>query len=471
MAALRSVSFLFLLAWFAFAPAAARAQVEVRVDPRVELLCVLARLAGLPEYSAANSNSPYARRAELHFAGQREHAAVARLRELRAQHGVSFDALPSLAVHLVDARGLELRAPLEPWPERLDARWRPGDLPGFLVLARDFAARSKALEFFAAEREFHAQVEQRFTSSVPRERGLAWLDNFYGAKPRMRCTALIGLLCGGMNYGVGVKLAGAPEELTPVLGCWEFDAQGQPRFGAAYGPLFLHEVAHSYANPLVERHFERLRAAGERIHATCAEEMRRKGYADARTVLCETLVRASVVRCRAALEGDSAGAQQAQSEREEHFEWAPDLAERLSEYERARERWSDLDAYVPLLAEHLDQAAAQLEERASKRPKLISSTPSNGAVEVDPSLGELVFTFDRPMRDQSWSIVGQPEDQPKISGKPRYDRSRKQLTVPVQLEPGKTYRFALNSERFQGFVSADGVPLGPLEFHFSVRAN
>lgn len=374
-------------------------------------------------------------------------------------------------MHLVDVRGLELRAPLEPWPERLDARWKPGDLPAFLELARDFAARSKALEFFAAEREFYAQVEQRFSSSVPRERGLVWLDSFYGAKPRMRCTALIGLLCGGMNFGVGVKLAGAPEELAPVLGCWEFDAQGQPVFGAAHGPLFLHEVAHSYANPLVERHFERLRAAGERIHASCAEVMRRQGYANARTVLCETLVRASVVRCRAALEGEAAGAQQAQAERKEHFVWVPALADLLATYESARERWSDLDAYLPSIAEHLDAYAAKLAELEAKRPKLVSSTPLNGAVDVDPALSVLVLTFDRPMRDQSWSIVGRPEDQPKITGKLRYDGSRKQLTVPVQLEPGKTYRFALNSERFQGFVSADGVPLAPLEFRFTVRAN
>ena len=471
MHALRSVWFVFLLAWLALAPSTARAQVEVRVDPRVELVCVLARFAGLPEFNAANSDSPYARRVEQHFAGQREHAAVARLRELRAQNGVSYDALPSLAVHLVDARGLELRAPLEPWPERLDARWKPGDLPSFLVLARDFATRSKAAEFFDAEREFYAQVEQRFSISVPRERGLAWLDSFYGAKPRMRCTALIGLLCGGRNFGVGVKLAGAPEELTPVLGCWEFDAQGQPQFGADYGPLFLHEVAHSYANPLVERHFERLRAAGDRIHASCAESMRKQGYANARIVLCETLVRASVVRCRIALEGDAAGAQQAQAERAEHFEWVPKLAEQLAEYESARERWSDLDAYVPRIAEHLDAYAAQLGELEAKRPKLVGSTPSNGAVDVDASLSELVFTFDRPMRDQSWSIVGRPDDQPKITGKLRYDSSRKQLTVPVQLEPGKTYRFALNSGRFQGFVSADGVPLAPLEMSFTVKAN
>jgi len=89
MTALRSVWFVFVLVGLAFGPSAALAQVEVRVDPRVELLSVLARLAGLPEFNAANSASPYAQRAEQHFAVQREHAAVARLRELRAQHGVS----------------------------------------------------------------------------------------------------------------------------------------------------------------------------------------------------------------------------------------------------------------------------------------------------------------------------------------------------------------------------------------------
>ena len=42
------------------APAAGQGAIEVRVDPRVELLSLVFRLAGNPEYNMDNSASPYA---------------------------------------------------------------------------------------------------------------------------------------------------------------------------------------------------------------------------------------------------------------------------------------------------------------------------------------------------------------------------------------------------------------------------
>src|SRR5262245_59601325 len=73
---------------------------EVHVDPRVELLTGLARLAGFREFTMESSDSPYARRFDAHFAPSREHAAVTELRRLRAKSGVSYDAIPSFAVHV-----------------------------------------------------------------------------------------------------------------------------------------------------------------------------------------------------------------------------------------------------------------------------------------------------------------------------------------------------------------------------------
>jgi hypothetical protein len=42
-------------------------------------------------------------------------------------------------------------------------------------------------------------------------------------------------------------------------------------------------------------------------------------------------------------------------------------------------------------------------------------------------------------------------------------------TTLFRSEPGRKYHFWLNSERFQGFVSADGVPLEPVEITFTTR--
>ncbi len=476
MIAVRSVWSRILLgclpACIALAPRAAALQHELRtrVDPRIELLCAVARLAGLREFNMPNSRSPYSERVEERLRGLKEHVAVTTLRTLHSQHGVSYDAIPSLAVHLDGLERLALLAPIEPRPERLDARWERSLTERFLAELRDFSTQAEFPGFVASEREFYAQVEQRLFATLTQSRALSWFDEFFGAKPGAQYVAIAGLLCGGGNYGVGARLAGAPEQVTPVFGCWKFDEQGLPVFDDSYLPLYIHELCHTYTNPFIDGHEQQLRAAAERLYANCASKMAPQGYGNGRTVLYESLVRACVVRCRAALEGEDAAREQLEREHSRHFRWTGELAHLLRQYETDRERWPNFESFMPKVVEFFAAYAASLPTASAAAPKLVGSTPLNGADSVDPGLTELWFEFDQPMRDQSWSIVGRPEDQPKIVGKLAYDSARKRLRVPVQLEPGREYRFALNSERNANFVSEAGAPLEPVSFRFRTAA-
>lgn len=447
---------------------APREPVLVRVDPRVELLTVVARLAQFPEFAMSNSRSPYAERVEARFGAQREHAAIATLRTLRAEHGVSYDAIPSLAVHLDAVPSLALRIPRDAAPERLDGRWESALTERFLAELREFAATTGASAFFEAERTFFARVEQRLGDRLAQSEALGWFDSFFGVKAGALYVAIPGLLCGGGNYGVGVRFAdGTPEEITPIFGCWDFDAEGVPRFGPNYLPLYVHELCHSYTNPFVDRFAKELQASGTRIHASCAERMQRFGYGTWRTVLYETLVRAAVIRCRGQIEGPEAAGEQTRSEVAQGFAWVPGLAELYRAYEDDRAKTPTFEAFMPRVVAYFDAYAATLAAIDAQRPLVVSTSPASGTVDVDPALATLTITFDRRMRDQSFSIVG---DAPRITGKLAYDAGRTVLSVPIALEPGRAYRFALNSAQHQGFQSETGVPLAPLDVTFTTRA-
>jgi hypothetical protein len=41
--------------------------------------------------------------------------------------------------------------------------------------------------------------------------------------------------------------------------------------------------------------------------------------------------------------------------------------------------------------------------------------------------------------------------------------------MPVQLRPGKEYRFGLNGGRYQNFRSAEGIPLDPVVVRFQTK--
>ena len=445
--------------------------IRAEMHEPLELLCMVARLAGHEEYQQHRSDPAYGREAMAHFESQKEHAAVKRLRELRQSHGISYDAIAGLAVHLGPMPDLAPRTPLSPRPPMLDARWDGADADGFVVMLRDFAKASDAAKFFAAHTELYREAESRLSMRLSHSKALPWFDVFFGKRDGASCTPVVGLLCGGQNYGVSVQHTdGKPDELRPVFGCWRFDSEGKPEFGDEMLWIFAHELCHSYTNPIVERHLARLKKAGDALFLLNERAMRRQAYASSRIVLCETFVRACVIRCMADTEGAVAGQRQAKVEEKNHFPWAAEIAALLVEYQNDRKRYGDFDAFVPRIAEALDAIAAKSKPEADRAPRLVSMTPENGASDVDPAMTELVITFDRPMRDQSWSVVGKPADTPKVTGSPRYDAARKVLTIPVQLESGRSYRFSLNSGEKRGFQSEDGVALEPVEVRFATRA-
>ena len=84
------------------------------------------------------------------------------------------------------------------------------------------------------------------------------------------------LLIGGCNYGVGIRFPdGKAEEITPILGCSQFDQDGLPICDDSLLPTYIHELCHSYSNKFVDRFVDQLRRAGERIYPSAAELLAR----------------------------------------------------------------------------------------------------------------------------------------------------------------------------------------------------
>ena len=83
-----------------------KAGVQVMVDPRVELMSIIFRLAGNPEYSRGRVPS-YIKDIDDYFGRYKNHPAVLTAVKLLERQGVSFDAVMSMAVHITDAADLK----------------------------------------------------------------------------------------------------------------------------------------------------------------------------------------------------------------------------------------------------------------------------------------------------------------------------------------------------------------------------
>ena len=95
-------------------------------------------------------------------------------------------------------------------------------------------------------------------------------------------------------------------------------------------------------------------------------------------------------------------------------------------------------------------------------PVVVKTVPEAGDTEVDPTVTEIRVTFSKRMADRSWSWSQLSDDTfPQTTGKPKYLKDGKTCVLSVKLEPGKTYAFWLNSERFKNFKTRDGQPAVP----------
>jgi hypothetical protein len=438
---------------------------RVVVDPRVELLSLIFRLAGNREYNMARVKS-YADDAEQQFGKLRDHAVVKLAQELRGTHGVSYDAVMSMAVHLTDAERLQLKLPLQPWPEGLDQRWTAPDVSNFLAAARQFVKDSSFQGFIEQHRPLYQTTVARMETLMEKEAHLEWFDAYFGPRSQAGFTVALGLLNGGGCYGPHFRASDGREELYCVLGVWQTDKQGLPEFTRDALGTVVHEFCHSYANPLIARHQAELGASGDALFEHVAQRMRSQAYGSGHTLLCESLVRACTVRYLRQYEGEEAARRAIQTEKRNGFLWMQEMSDLLGEYEAHRQQYSTLEDFSPRLVAFFAQAAKTLPktltDSAAKRPKVVSMIPANGAQDVDPGLTAIQVVFDRPMADKSWSLVGGGPHCPETGKGAHYDAQRKTWTVPVTLKPDWSYEFMLNSETYDAFRSEEGVPLEPV---------
>jgi hypothetical protein len=460
-----------LLTLLLSAAIAAHAQVDrIGVDPRVELLSVIFRLAAAPEYQQARIPR-YAQAVDTWFAPWRNHEVVLYARQLRQTSGISFDAPMSLAIHVTDVEGLAERVPFETPGIRLDRRWTPASARRFVELARDFVSSSRFAEFLDSQKDLVETTNARHRVLVE-SADLTWFDRFFGFAVPVRYEVVSGLLTGSNSYGPSVVAEDGVLEVYGVQGITSVDAEGLPVLSSGYVSNLIHELSHSYINPLVDQFLPDLDPAGRRLYSAAASEMNAQGYGNGTVVLYETLVRASTSRYAREHSGDVAGGAAVDYERSRGFVWMGEVYLALDQYEADRTTYVSLADFMPAMVAVLGDLSYRAPDLVAAyeagRPQVAHTAPSHGA-EVPPALGELTFTFDKPMRSGVTVSLGSGSAVPRFT-KAGWDETATVFRLECVLEPNKDYAIALNALFGGGFMSVDGFALRTYTLRFRTAA-
>ncbi len=309
---------------------------DVHVDRRVELMSIVCALAGFKEYSLGRVN-PYRTEMVAAFRGFVQHPAVVMARDLRAQHGIGYDAPMILAVHLDDQLALHNAAELP----LIDARWKGVDAEAYAGLLRDFARDAKLDEFMAAHRDHYTKIEAVVRAAVDAESPIAWFDGVFGKRDKAHYTVIPAPMTGTYNFGVRATRPDGTLDMYQLLSI-DTDS-GVPVVDADLTYLLVHEMTHSYVNPHLAEHAAELGPPAQTLFAKVETKMRAQAYPTWEIFLNESVVRATTLVYFADKGGDAATAILLDRELGLGFNWTAELAELIRAY-----RQDHVD-YVPRL--------------------------------------------------------------------------------------------------------------------------
>lgn len=454
---------LIFLSWAVLDAAAQKTQpvaLTPRVDERVELLSILARLAEYEEYSLT-AYKTYVAAIEQHFGPYKNHPAVAYMRQVRTQRSIGYDAVMSYAIQLSPAPALK---PLVPFSKHLpDSRWTAQDADKLTTLVQQFYRDAHCADFFRQQQRRYRLAESRF-AQVTRQVDIPWFSRFYGQLPTQQFEVVVAVGNGGGNFGPHLRVGNGPERVYAIMGTWSVDSTGEAQYPAAsYLPIVIHEFNHSFANALIDSNMAELARPADAIYARVREPMQKQAYAMGKTMLYEALVRASVVMyLREHDPNGSSARDQIREEQAKSFVWADTLVGLLNRYEASRKRYPTLASFMPehnafyqRLAPRIDAVLSEYEDCL---PKVVVVEPfRNQSQTVDPATVEISIRFNKPMNPKRIGIQlgeGGRQEMPlrDVLG---FSGDNRTFRATMQLKPNQTYSFKI---RPGGFQTLDGYP-------------
>ena len=330
---------------------------QVGADPRIELLSIVFHLAGSPEFNRPETPA-YRESIHLYFGPFKNDEAIQMARELREKQGIDGQAVMSLAVNLKDASTLAERVPFDSPDSQLDKKWKVADARRFVAALRRFVERTKYSEFVTAQEAIYDNARYRMELLLKTQADLGWFDRFFGARPGARLIVAPGLLNGTKNYTVRVRAEDGREEIYAIPGVWMIDVAKQPVFDASFLPLILHQLARSYVDPLVDRS-PALERAGDAIYKKASSQAKPLGYSNGRTLVSDSLARASVARYLLAQEGMPAAKEALRQDEAQSFYWIGEVFDLLGRYEADRKHYPTFESFLPKVTDYFESLAAR----------------------------------------------------------------------------------------------------------------
>ena len=443
------------------------------VDKRVELVSIAFRLADSEEYSS-KSNVKYVQAIHDHFDRFKDHPLISYIKQIRDSHSIGYDAVMSMAIHLKQVPILD---PIVPFGSSvLDKKWDVEVATKFVELLKQFYKDADCNTFFKSNSSRYSIAEKQFYELF-KELDVDWYYQYYGKSPRESFNIIIGLGNGGYNFGPSISLPDGSRKVYAIPGADSFDETGTPIFPiTTYLANLIHEFNHSFINYLTEMHKSSLSHSGEIIFENQSVKMKRLKYGDWKTMISESMVRASVIRYLIRHAPDTLTVdRELKQQLANGFVWMKELVDILGQYELQRKTYPTLESFMPKIVDFYETIAPKIKEYdyayLMRCAKVISTHPfENGDTTVSPKTTEILFNFDKKL-DGIRYFFGPGQNENLLYPKPisfTFTNDNKTIIMKVELKPNTEYQINVYGSRMR---TDDGYSVQNFPLNFRTGDN
>ena len=336
-----------------------------QVNENVELMSILSRMSGFPEYHMDMAGQ-YIKDMDSYFKDNTDHPAVQYMKGLRNKYGISFDAVMSMAIHLENRNGtLSL---IEEDIPTVEKRWKEVDKEEFLSYLNSFYKDTKFNEFFKSHKDLYEKGLKSYQENVINHFDIDWYADFYGNEPQEIFSVIIGFCNGGGNYGVNRQITGKMKEVFAIVGYY-VDKEDRPMYSKEYLPTLIHEFNHSFINHFLDENkypdnVKELEPAATELFKSSQWSMSKQAYGNWKTMINESLVRAAVICYMLDKEYKTEEIRNELSEQmQRNFRWMPELVSLLRKYEKKQSRYGNFENFYPNVTDFFKEYAKKENER------------------------------------------------------------------------------------------------------------
>ncbi|MDR1964977.1 MAG: DUF4932 domain-containing protein [Planctomycetaceae bacterium] len=333
------------------------------IDERIELVCIVFRLAGAREYRCKQFTK-YNDDINNYFVEFKNHDAVLLARSLHTSSlggiNIAHDRVVFLGTCLEIKDGHLILS--EQKIKDINNFMKENGMYNYLdkqavkrftELLDDFYVKSRFHQFFETQQEMYHFAQKQFLAGF-RLIDLQWFDSFYGTEKNENIHLVLTMANEDGGYSFKAPMKNGQYELHAMIGVGGTDDQGQPLFTADdYRSFMFQYNMLLFAGPIIEKHFESLKPEAEKLCSLMGTKIAQATHTKQwpETMMTYYLSYAVLIKYFKSHENIEISDRLLQFYQKNGFVWLDRFVEALDRYEKERNQFPTLDHYMPEIAE------------------------------------------------------------------------------------------------------------------------